>query len=69
MQERCIELGLRPNGFSFDGMDAPGMDYALNRWGSIPLSGPSNFRDKPTIDTLTSLRATAVGPWDPQLLP
>ena len=30
-RERAAEAGLEPNGFSFDGTDAAGMDYALNR--------------------------------------
>mmetsp|Transcript_27833 Transcript_27833/g.58762 ORF Transcript_27833/g.58762 Transcript_27833/m.58762 type:complete len:119 (-) Transcript_27833:76-432(-) len=25
------EKGIEPNGFTFEGMDTPGMDYALNR--------------------------------------
>ena len=31
--ERAASLGMEVNGFSFEGMDAPGLDYALNRWG------------------------------------
>lgn len=31
-QARAAALGMEVNGFSFEGMDAPGMDYALNRW-------------------------------------
>lgn len=30
-KERAATLGLEPNGFSFEGADAGGMDYALNR--------------------------------------
>lgn len=30
-KERAQALGLEPNGFSFDGADAAGVDYALNR--------------------------------------
>uniref|UniRef100_A0A7N0UI48 starch synthase n=1 Tax=Kalanchoe fedtschenkoi TaxID=63787 RepID=A0A7N0UI48_KALFE len=30
-KERAQAQGLEPNGFSFDGADAPGIDYALNR--------------------------------------
>lgn len=30
-QERARALGLEPNGFSFEGADAAGVDYALNR--------------------------------------
>lgn len=30
-KERAEALGLEPNGFSFDGADAAGVDYALNR--------------------------------------
>lgn len=30
-KERAKAQGLEPNGFSFDGADAPGIDYALNR--------------------------------------
>ncbi|KAL4419296.1 hypothetical protein ABPG77_001628 [Micractinium sp. CCAP 211/92] len=30
-QARAAALGMEVNGFSFEGMDAPGMDYALNR--------------------------------------
>ncbi len=30
--ERAASLGMEVNGFSFEGMDAPGLDYALNRW-------------------------------------
>jgi len=30
-KERAQAQVLEPNGFSFDGADAPGVDYALNR--------------------------------------
>lgn len=30
-KERAQQCGLEPNGFSFDGADAAGVDYALNR--------------------------------------
>ncbi len=30
--ERAAAAGLDVNGFNFDGADAAGMDYALNRW-------------------------------------
>lgn len=30
-EERAAGVGMEVNGFSFEGMDAPGMDYALNR--------------------------------------
>ncbi len=30
-QERAAAQGIEPNGFSFEGMDAAGLDYALNR--------------------------------------
>lgn len=30
-EERAAAQGMEVNGFSFEGMDAPGMDYALNR--------------------------------------
>lgn len=30
-KERAEAQGLEPNGFSFDGADAAGIDYALNR--------------------------------------
>jgi len=30
-KERAQQCGLEPNGFSFDGADAGGVDYALNR--------------------------------------
>lgn len=30
-KERADAQGLEPNGFSFDGADAAGVDYALNR--------------------------------------
>ena len=30
-KERAEAQGLEPNGFSFDGADAAGVDYALNR--------------------------------------
>ncbi|XP_019262354.1 PREDICTED: soluble starch synthase 3, chloroplastic/amyloplastic-like isoform X5 [Nicotiana attenuata] len=30
-KERAQQCGLEPNGFSFDGADAVGVDYALNR--------------------------------------
>ena len=30
--ERAAAAGLVPNGFSFEGMDPAGIDYALNRW-------------------------------------
>lgn len=31
-EERAAAVGQEVNGFNFEGMDAPGMDYALNRW-------------------------------------
>lgn len=31
-RDRAQAQGLEPNGFSFDGADALGVDYALNRW-------------------------------------
>lgn len=31
-KERAQAQVLEPNGFSFDGADAPGVDYALNRY-------------------------------------
>ena len=31
-KERAQAQGLEPNGFNFDGADAAGVDYALNRW-------------------------------------
>ncbi len=30
--ERAAAVGMQVNGFNFEGMDSPGMDYALNRW-------------------------------------
>lgn len=30
-RDRALSQGLEPNGFSFDGTDGPGVDYALNR--------------------------------------
>lgn len=30
-KERAQACGLEPNGFNFDGADAAGVDYALNR--------------------------------------
>jgi len=36
--DKAEGLGLTVNGFSFDGMDAPGMDYALNRALSLYFS-------------------------------
>lgn len=30
-KDRARSLGLEPNGFSFDGADSNGVDYALNR--------------------------------------
>jgi starch synthase len=30
-KERAQAQGLEPNGFNFDGADAAGVDYALNR--------------------------------------
>ncbi|WIA34022.1 hypothetical protein OEZ86_012404 [Tetradesmus obliquus] len=30
-EERALDAGLHPNGFSFEGTDTAGMDYALNR--------------------------------------
>lgn len=33
--ERAAAAGMEVNGFNFEGMDAPGMDYALNRLVSI----------------------------------
>ena len=36
-EERAAAVGKEVNGFSFEGMDAEGMDYALNRWvGPLP---------------------------------
>lgn len=37
--ERAAALGVEVNGFSFEGMDAPGMDYALNRCGFMHERG------------------------------
>ena len=34
-EERAAAQGMQVNGFSFEGMDAPGMDYALNRCGAV----------------------------------
>ena len=31
-RDRAQAQGLEPNGFSFDGAAALGVDYALNRW-------------------------------------
>lgn len=31
-KERAQVYCLEPNGFNFDGADAAGVDYALNRW-------------------------------------
>ncbi|CAI7814296.1 unnamed protein product [Closterium sp. NIES-54] len=31
-RQRAAERGMEPNGFSFEGADAAGVDYALNRW-------------------------------------
>lgn len=49
-KERAQQCGLEPNGFSFDGADAAGVDYALNRQVyllfSIKPFSLSNFRGK-----------------------
>jgi len=37
-KERAQAQGLEPNGFNFDGADATGVDYALNRWVDVYLS-------------------------------
>lgn len=34
-EERAAAVGQEVNGFNFEGMDAPGMDYALNRWVAV----------------------------------
>ena len=34
-KERAEAVGMAVNGFNFEGMDAPGMDYALNRYGLL----------------------------------
>jgi starch synthase len=31
LQDRALEAGMETNGFSFDGTDTAGLDYALNR--------------------------------------
>lgn len=33
--ERAEAVGMEVNGFNFEGMDAPGMDYALNRQAAV----------------------------------
>lgn len=39
-KERAQGLDLEPNGFSFDGADSAGVDYALNRWVNLfPVQG------------------------------
>lgn len=35
-KERAQAQGLEPNGFCFEGADADGVDYALNRHASLP---------------------------------
>lgn len=35
--ERAHSAGMEPNGFSFVGADAAGLDYALNRWSQTDL--------------------------------
>ncbi|KAK4347003.1 hypothetical protein RND71_033342 [Anisodus tanguticus] len=42
-KERAQQCGLEPNGFSFDGADAAGVDYALNR--QVALSAWYDGRD------------------------
>ena len=37
--ERAAAAGYVPNGFSFEGMDAAGIDYALNRFHRISYVG------------------------------
>lgn len=47
-KERAQAQGLEPNGFNFDGADAGGVDYALNRYklaihfGDFPYVRPSD---------------------------
>ncbi len=38
-EERARSLGYDVNGFSFEGSDAAGMDYALNRYGGVFFGG------------------------------
>ncbi|XP_042478989.1 starch synthase 3, chloroplastic/amyloplastic-like [Macadamia integrifolia] len=42
-RERAEAQGLEPNGFSFDGADAAGIDYALNRAISVWYDGRDQF--------------------------
>lgn len=34
-KERAQAAGVEPNGFNFDGADAAGIDYALNRYSHL----------------------------------
>jgi glycogen synthase len=40
--ERAAAAGFPTNGFSFDGIDAAGIDYALNRRAPLPTSQKSS---------------------------
>ncbi|THG23310.1 hypothetical protein TEA_026205 [Camellia sinensis var. sinensis] len=46
-KERAEAQGLEPNGFSFDGADAAGVDYAINRKGRF---SPSKLKGKRVIE-------------------
>eukprot|EP00898_Chlorokybus_atmophyticus_P002462 jgi/Chlat1/3216/Chrsp22S03420 len=43
--ERANALCLQPNGFSFDGTDAPGLDYAMNRAMNMWYSDREKFHE------------------------
>lgn len=55
-KERADAQGVEPNGFSFDGPDAAGVDYALNRcvnlyladdWENVVFSFNKSFKNVP----------------------
>lgn len=41
--ERALNAGMEPNGFSFVGADAAGLDYALNRSSVLPPCHSQQF--------------------------
>lgn len=41
----CFSAGLHPNGFSFEGTDAAGLDYALNRALSMYYSDRASWNE------------------------
>jgi hypothetical protein len=54
-EERAASVGREVNGFSFEGMDAEGMDYALNRWVPPRKKVPERSKERNILKALTRL--------------